>query len=74
MRTRTKTGRLQVLLCAVLLLTCVLPVAAVLMAESHAEFEQALTCLLATEILGPALILGLTVLVYFDRKADSASG
>jgi hypothetical protein len=66
-------GTLQNLLFVLLALACVLPVAALLLATAHTELEQALSCILSTEVVAPALILGLASLVYLVCKAKSAS-
>ncbi len=62
-------GTLRSLLYVLLAMMCILPGAALLLTATHREFEQALSCILSTEIVGPALILGLASLVYFVRNA-----
>jgi uncharacterized protein YpmS len=56
-----------------LALACLLPVAMLLLQAAHSELEQALSCILSTEVAGPALIFTLAWLVYVVHKAESAS-
>lgn len=65
-------GKWAILFCLLLALACMLPVATLLLTAVHREFEQALACVLSTEIMAPALIFGLAWLVYLVHKAERA--
>jgi hypothetical protein len=65
-------GTLRNLLYVLLALVCILPVATLPLTAAHRELEQALTCVLSTEVVAPALIVGLAWLVYLVHKAESA--
>ncbi len=66
-------GKLPILLYLLLALACVLPLVTLLLTAANRELEQALGCVLSTEVVGPALIFSLALLVYLVRKAESAS-
>jgi hypothetical protein len=65
-------GTLRSLSYVLLALVCILPVATLLLTGAHRELEQALTCILSTEVVAPVLIFSLASLVYLVRKAESA--
>lgn len=65
-------GKLPSLLYVLLAFACILPVATLLLTAAPREFEQALTCVLSTEVVAPALIFGLAGLVHLVHKAESA--
>jgi hypothetical protein len=62
-------GSKLVLAGSLLMLACIIFLLAPLTVSSHGQVEWIITLILSTEILTPALIFGLALVVYFTSKS-----
>ena len=64
--------RISFLLYLFTMLACIVPPAMALGIAVHGQLEHTINCILSTEVIPPALIVGITLITFFARKARAA--
>jgi hypothetical protein len=50
------------------MLACIVPLTMLLGIAAHGQLEYIINCILSTEVITPALIVGVTLIIFFARK------
>jgi ABC-type tungstate transport system substrate-binding protein len=61
--------RMSFLFYLFIMLVCIIPLTMSLGIATHGQLEHAINCLLSTEVITPTLIVGVTLIIFFARKA-----
>lgn len=61
--------RMSLLLYLFVMLACIVPLTMSLGIATHGQLEHTLNCILSTEVITPVLIVGVTLIIFFARKA-----